>query len=130
MPGPDPRSTWSPLRHTIFRWLWIASVASNVGTWFQNVGASWLMTTISPSPILVSLVQADQQVFPGMTGLPEPWGTKRSTPLSHSFCQHVVLAARPLVIDDARVHPLVRDNLAVRRLRRFYRQRRDEKPWR
>ena len=54
----DPRSTWSPLRHTIFRWLWIASVASNVGTWFQNVGASWLMTTLSPSPVLVALVQA------------------------------------------------------------------------
>src|SRR4051812_31531958 len=58
MPSPDPRSTWSPLRHTIFRWLWIASVASNVGTWFQNVGASWMMTTLSPSPILVALVQA------------------------------------------------------------------------
>jgi MFS family permease len=58
VPAPDPRSTWSPLRHTIFRWLWIASVASNVGTWFQNVGASWMMTTLSPSPILVALVQA------------------------------------------------------------------------
>src|SRR3954451_14343057 len=58
MPSPDPRSTWSPLRHTIFRWLWIASVASNVGTWFQNVGASWMMTTLSASPILVALVQA------------------------------------------------------------------------
>src|SRR5205085_12015701 len=55
---PEPRSTWSPLRHTIFRWLWIASVASNVGTWFQNVGASWLMTTLSPSPALVAMVQA------------------------------------------------------------------------
>src|SRR3954470_10008094 len=58
MPSPDPRSTWSPLRHTIFRWLWIASVASNIGTWFQNVGASWMMTTLSPSPTLVALVQA------------------------------------------------------------------------
>src|SRR3954467_1152878 len=55
---PEPRSTWSPLRHTLFRWLWIASVASNVGTWFQNVGASWMMTTLSPSPTLVALVQA------------------------------------------------------------------------
>jgi MFS family permease len=52
------RSTWSPLRHTVFRWLWIASVASNVGTWFQNVGASWMMTTLTPSPALVALVQA------------------------------------------------------------------------
>ena len=52
------RSTWSPLRHTVFRWLWIASVASNIGTWFQNVGASWMMTTLTPSPALVALVQA------------------------------------------------------------------------
>ena len=58
MPPPNARSTWSPLRHTIFRWLWIASVASNIGTWFQNVGASWMMTTLSPSPVLVALVQA------------------------------------------------------------------------
>jgi MFS family permease len=54
----DARSTWSPLRHAIFRWLWIASVASNVGTWFQNVGASWMMTTLSTSPTLVAFVQA------------------------------------------------------------------------
>ncbi|HEV8579376.1 MAG TPA: MFS transporter [Thermoanaerobaculia bacterium] len=54
----DARSPWSPLRHTIFRWLWIASVASNIGTWFQNVGASWLMTTLSASPAMVALVQA------------------------------------------------------------------------
>ncbi|MFL6195166.1 MAG: MFS transporter [Thermoanaerobaculia bacterium] len=58
MANPDARSTWSPLRHSIFRWLWIASVASNIGTWFQNVGASWMMTTLSPSPTLVALVQA------------------------------------------------------------------------
>ena len=54
----DTPSTWSPLRHTIFRWLWIASVTSNIGTWFQNVGASWMMTTLTPSPTLVALVQS------------------------------------------------------------------------
>ncbi len=54
----DARSPWSPLRHPIFRWLWIASVASNIGTWFQNVGASWLMATLSTSPVMVALVQA------------------------------------------------------------------------
>src|SRR5260370_714127 len=52
------RSTSSPPRHTVFRWLWIAGVASNGGTWFQNVGASWMMTTLTPSPALVALVQA------------------------------------------------------------------------
>lgn len=58
MAKPDSPTPWSPLRHTIFRWLWIASVTSNIGTWFQNVGASWLMTLLTPSPTLVALVQA------------------------------------------------------------------------
>jgi serine phosphatase RsbU (regulator of sigma subunit) len=75
--------------------------------------AAWVREAIGVPVALVSLVQADAQVFPGMNGLPEPWATKRSTPLSHSFCQHVVVTARPLVISDARTHPLVRDNLAV-----------------
>src|SRR4029078_3838388 len=39
-------------------WLWIASVASNIGTWFHNVGASWMMTTLSPSPALVAMARA------------------------------------------------------------------------
>jgi hypothetical protein len=69
----------------------------------------WLNVPVA----LVSLVQPEQQVFPGMAGLPEPWASKRSTPLSHSFCQHVVTSAQPLIISDARAHPLVRDNLAV-----------------
>jgi GAF domain-containing protein len=62
---------------------------------------------------LVSLVQPDRQVFPGMVGLPEPWASTRSTPLTHSFCQHVVTSAEPLIVPDAREHPLLRDNRAV-----------------
>ncbi|HEY0780663.1 MAG TPA: PAS domain S-box protein [Gemmatirosa sp.] len=62
---------------------------------------------------LVSLVDAERQVFGGCTGLAEPWATARETPLSHSFCQHVVTRAEPLVIPDARMDPLVRHNLAI-----------------
>ena len=51
-------SPWSPLRHPLYRWLWIASVASYIGTWLQNVGASWLMTSLSSSASLVAFVQA------------------------------------------------------------------------
>jgi MFS family permease len=51
-------SPWRPLRHSIYRWLWIASVASNIGTWLQGVGASWLMTSLSTSAVLVAFVQA------------------------------------------------------------------------
>jgi hypothetical protein len=35
-------STFAPLARPLFRWLWIASLGSNVGTWMQNVAASWL----------------------------------------------------------------------------------------
>jgi len=63
---------------------------------------------------LVSLVDAERQFFKSCTGiLPEPWNSQRQTPLSHSFCQHAVASGRPLVIEDARQHPLVKDNSAV-----------------
>jgi signal transduction histidine kinase/CheY-like chemotaxis protein/HPt (histidine-containing phosphotransfer) domain-containing protein len=62
---------------------------------------------------LVSLVARDRQFFKSSIGLPEPWAELRQTPLTHSFCQHVVSARRPLVIADAREHPVVRDNLAI-----------------
>ncbi|MET8041771.1 GAF domain-containing SpoIIE family protein phosphatase [Micromonospora sp. NPDC005215] len=62
---------------------------------------------------LVSLVSADRQFFPGAFGLPQPWSERRQTPLSHSFCQHVVDIEVPMVLPDARLYPRVRDNLAI-----------------
>lgn len=47
-----------PLGFPVFRALWIATVVSNIGTWMHDVGAGWLMTSLSPSPLLVALVQA------------------------------------------------------------------------
>lgn len=49
--------TSGPLSFRVFRALWIASIISNVGTWMHDVGAGWLMTSLSPSPLLVALVQ-------------------------------------------------------------------------
>jgi hypothetical protein len=65
---------------------------------------------------LVTLVDEDRQFFKSCIGLPEPWASRRETPLSHSFCQHAVALGEPLVIEDARTHPLVGDNLAIRDL--------------
>src|SRR5512133_4351896 len=56
----EPRSSvsaWSPLEHSVFRGIWIATVVSNLGTWIQNVGAAWLMTSLSPSALMVALIQ-------------------------------------------------------------------------
>jgi MFS family permease len=51
-------SALAPLREPLFRSLWIAAVISYTGTWMQNVGAGWLMTQLTMSPLMVSLVTA------------------------------------------------------------------------
>lgn len=65
---------------------------------------------------LVSLVDAERQFFKSCVGLPDVFAESRETPLSHSFCRHAVERATPLVIGDAREHPLVRDSDAIRDL--------------
>jgi MFS family permease len=47
-----------PLRNGTFRRLWIASVVGWLGTWLQNTGAGWLMTSLAPQPLIVAMVQA------------------------------------------------------------------------
>ena len=65
---------------------------------------------------LVTMVHPDRQVFKGMVGLGEPWASRRETPLSHSFCQHVSTPDEPLIVEDARLDPRFRGNLAIRDL--------------
>ena len=55
-------SAWAPLREPLFRSLWIAAVVSYTGTWMQNVGAGWLMTQLTTSPLMVGLVTAASAV--------------------------------------------------------------------
>jgi serine phosphatase RsbU (regulator of sigma subunit) len=62
---------------------------------------------------LVTVVESDRQVFPGAAGLPPDLDSERQTPLSHSFCKHVVSASAPLVVGDTRLDPRVSDNLAI-----------------
>ncbi|WP_299164177.1 MFS transporter [Accumulibacter sp.] len=54
---PARPSAWSPFGHRTFTVLWIATVVSNIGTWMHDVGAGWLMTSLSPSPLMVAFVQ-------------------------------------------------------------------------
>jgi GAF domain-containing protein len=65
---------------------------------------------------LVTAVDRDRQFFKSCLGLPEPWATRRETPLTHSFCQHVVAAREPVIIADARKDSRLIDNLAIRDL--------------
>ena len=51
------RATLAPFEHRAFALFWWATLASSFGSMIQTVGASWLMTTLAPSPDQVALVQ-------------------------------------------------------------------------
>ena len=57
-----PTHVWHALRHDTFRALWTAALISMIGAWMQGLGASWLMTELDRSPIMVGLVQAAQMI--------------------------------------------------------------------
>ena len=66
-----------------------------------------LATAVLHVPVaLVSLVDSDRQFFKSQCGLSEPLASLRQTPLTNSFCKHVVGSREPLVVADARRDPL------------------------
>src|SRR5882757_6192580 len=54
--SPSP-SGFGPLRVPLFRDRWIASTVSSVGTWMQDTAGTWLMTSLTSSPLLIALMQ-------------------------------------------------------------------------
>jgi MFS family permease len=70
VPAGGPDGPWAPLRATAFRNLWLASLASNFGALIHGVGAAWLMTSLSPSPLMVALVQTATNLPTFLLALP------------------------------------------------------------
>jgi MFS family permease len=54
---PAPGSAWAPLAFRVYRLLWFAALASNIGAWMQTVGAQWLLVGLPNAATLVALVQ-------------------------------------------------------------------------
>jgi MFS family permease len=50
--------TWAPLALSTFRWLWIAQLVSNTGTWMQTVGAQWMLVSQPNAATLTAMAQA------------------------------------------------------------------------
>ena len=67
---PRRRTLFGPLHEPLFRSLWVAAVISYTGTWMQNVGAGWLMTSLTMSPLMVGLVQAANSIAVFLVVLP------------------------------------------------------------
>jgi two-component system, cell cycle sensor histidine kinase and response regulator CckA len=76
-----------------------------------------MATRLLGAPVsLLTLITDDRQFFKSAMGLPEPWASRRSAPLSRSFCRQVAVSGEPLVVEDARRHPLLGSNPEVREL--------------
>src|SRR5208337_2625218 len=74
VPAPEPviekqTTGFEPLRSLLFRNLWIASTVSNLGGWMQDTAGTWLMTVLTPSPLLVALMQTAASLPVVMLGL-------------------------------------------------------------
>ncbi|MER0876965.1 MFS transporter [Pseudomonas aeruginosa] len=68
--GAEHSSFWAPLRHGLFVSLWLACALANLAIWMQTVGAAWIMTQLSASPLMVSLVQTAITLPVFLFGLP------------------------------------------------------------
>ncbi len=56
-PSPASDGILAPLRHSVFRRIWLASLLSNLGILIQGVGAAWAMTQMTSAADKVALVQ-------------------------------------------------------------------------
>lgn len=63
-------STWGPLARSVFRALWIAALASNIGTLMHGVASAWQMTSLTDSPTLVALLTTMANLPLFLVGLP------------------------------------------------------------
>lgn len=65
---------------------------------------------------LISLVDAERQFFKSTSGFDGVVAACTGTPLTHSFCQHVVTSEKMLDVADARMHDTLKSNPAIQDL--------------
>ena len=108
---PAPTSAWAPLRVPLFRALFTAQVASNVGTWMQTVGAQWLMGDLTHDPLHVALVQTATSLPVFLFGFPagavgDVFDRRRVLLVSQAFMLAAAALLAVLTFEDD-VTPLV-----------------------
>jgi MFS family permease len=50
-------SLFAAFRYPAFAVVWTATLISDVGGWMYSAASDWLMTSLSPDPLVVALVQ-------------------------------------------------------------------------
>lgn len=54
------KQNFHALTHKNFRYFWLGQCASLIGTWMQSIGQSWLVLSITNSPLLLGILSAMQ----------------------------------------------------------------------
>ena len=101
---------FAPFGHQAFALLWTATLISNIGTWMHEVGAGWLMTELSPSPAVVTLVQAATSlpvfVFALFAGTLADRLDKRRMLIVINFLIFLIISALSALVWLERITPL------------------------
>ncbi|MCX7567477.1 MFS transporter [Sulfitobacter sp. F26169L] len=102
---------FSPFAHTAFALLWTATLISNIGTWMHDVGAGWLMTTLDPTPAVVTLVQAATTLpvflFALLAGTLADRFDKRRMLIIINLVMAVVVSALAILVWQERMTPIL-----------------------
>ena len=69
-PSDTRLSPWAPLQYPVFRALFVAQLASNIGTLMQSVGSAWLMGDLGASAFLIALVPTASMLPVLLVGVP------------------------------------------------------------
>jgi MFS family permease len=64
------RRSWAPLSESLFRRVWFATLVSDVGSWMHEIAGAWLMTSLTASPLMISLMQTATFLPMLIIGLP------------------------------------------------------------
>lgn len=108
---PGGGGTWSPFGSRSFALLWTATLVSNTGSWMHDVGAGWLMTTLNPSPAVVSLVQACTTLpiflFALLAGAIADRVNKKRMLLTVNLLMLIAVTTLAVLIDQERMTPLL-----------------------
>ncbi len=112
MPEQSRKSEADPIGGTqpqALRWAGLSAASDTEMDRFARLVSRVLGVPVA----FVSLVGKNQQILPGLFGLPEPWAGSRALPLSHPLCRYVVSSGQPVVVPDARVDGRLRTNPAI-----------------
>jgi predicted MFS family arabinose efflux permease len=105
------QETFKPVKHKAFRNLWIAGAASNVGSVIQITTASWLMTTLTDSVLMISLVQTAAMLplvlFAILAGASADLNNKRIQMLAGNLLSLCAVAALIAIVWLDQISPIL-----------------------